>query len=57
MYYSEPCNKLAPKYEEAAGRLKENGDSGVLAKVDATENDKLIEKFGIDTYPTFFFFS
>lgn len=29
------CKKLAPEYAEAAKRLSENGESTVLAKVDA----------------------
>eukprot|EP01012_Entosiphon_sulcatum_P029606 TRINITY_DN3616_c0_g1_i1.p2 TRINITY_DN3616_c0_g1~~TRINITY_DN3616_c0_g1_i1.p2 ORF type:complete len:392 (-),score=102.21 TRINITY_DN3616_c0_g1_i1:12-1187(-) len=44
------CKDLAPKYSAAAARLQEHGLS--LAKVDATEESKLAEKYGISGYPT-----
>lgn len=43
---------LAPEYAKAALRLAETHPSVVLAKVDATEESELAERFGIDGFPT-----
>lgn len=43
------CKQLAPEYEKAAGEL---GDSVPLAKVDATMEKNLAERFEISGYPT-----
>lgn len=46
------CKKLAPEFETAAGKLKDEGI--VLANVDATleENKALASKYGIQGFPT-----
>lgn len=41
------CKKLAPEYSAAATQLAEKGASAKLAKVDATEQKELGQKFGI----------
>jgi len=47
------CKQLAPAYSEAATALKGDTDPKiVLAKVDATENKALAERYGIQGYPT-----
>ena len=43
------CKELAPAWAEAAGRLK---SKVALAKVDATEEEDLSEKFDVSGYPT-----
>uniref|UniRef100_A0A7S3CQC5 Protein disulfide-isomerase n=1 Tax=Strombidium rassoulzadegani TaxID=1082188 RepID=A0A7S3CQC5_9SPIT len=50
------CKKLAPEYAGAAEVLAKNDPPLSLAKVDATEQKKLAEKFGIQGFPTLFFF-
>ncbi|XP_059666073.1 protein disulfide isomerase-like 1-4 isoform X2 [Cornus florida] len=47
------CQALAPEYAAAATEL--NGEA-LLAKVDATEEYKLAQKYKIAGYPTMFFF-
>ena len=54
--YSGHCKQLAPEYAKAAQRLRENNPPYYIAKVDATENKQLAEKFGIRGFPTLFFF-
>ena len=41
------CKKLAPEYSAAAQQLAEKGASAKLAKVDATEQKELGQKFAI----------
>lgn len=49
------CKQLAPKYEQVANIFA--GDSEVLiAKVDATEEEELAQKFEVRGYPTIKFF-
>lgn len=50
------CKQLAPEYVKAAERLKNNDPAYYIAKVDATENDELAQRFGIKGFPTLFFF-
>eukprot|EP00892_Ulva_mutabilis_P003381 jgi/Ulvmu1/1414/UM011_0143.1 len=46
------CQTLAPEYAEAALRLAETHPNVVLAKVDATAESSLAERFGVDGFPT-----
>ncbi|CAN4114269.1 unnamed protein product [Withania somnifera] len=48
------CQALAPEYAAAATELK--GESVMLAKVDATEEAELVQKYDVQGYPTVFFF-
>lgn len=50
------CKKLTPEYEGAAEVLSKNDPPIALAKVDATEQKTLAEKYGIQGFPTLFWF-
>ena len=55
--YSGHCKKLAPEYAGAAQALAEQDPPLPLGKVDATEQKKIAEKFGIQGFPTLFWFT
>jgi protein disulfide-isomerase A1 len=50
------CKKLAPEYAGAAQELAKRDPPLSIAKVDATENKELGERFGIKGFPTLKFF-
>jgi len=50
------CKKLTPEYQAAAQKLKSSGSTVTLAKVDATVEQALGERFAIRGYPTLKFF-
>ncbi|KAE8899832.1 putative protein disulfide-isomerase [Phytophthora fragariae] len=49
------CKQLAPTYEEV-GAIFEGEDNVLIAKVDATENAALAERYNVKGYPTLFYF-
>lgn len=51
------CKQLAPEYEKAAQTMKSRKRKTKLAKVDATIEGGLAEKFGVKGYPTLFYFN
>lgn len=48
------CQALAPEYAAAATELK--GEGAILAKVDATEEEELAQKYEVQGFPTVYFF-
>ena len=50
------CKSLAPEYASAATTLKEKNSDIKLAKVDATKEKGLAEKFNIEGFPTLKYF-
>lgn len=48
------CQALAPEYAAAATELK--GDNVILAKLDATEDNEVAQKFDVQGFPTILFF-
>lgn len=49
------CTKLAPEFEQAAEELKGNGGPA-LASLDSEVGPLMMQKFGIDRYPTVLWF-
>jgi hypothetical protein len=47
---------MAPEYSSAALDLVKNDPPVVLAKVDATEEMQLVERFELSGYPTIYYF-
>lgn len=56
IFHSGHCKKLTPEYEGAAEVLSKNDPPIALAKVDATAEKTLAERFGIQGFPTLFWF-
>ena len=54
--YSGHCKKLTPEYAAAAKILGEKNPPLYLAKVDATENNALAERFEVKGFPTLHWF-
>ena len=54
--YSGHCKKLTPEYAAAATILAERNPPIHLAKVDATENNALSERFEVKGFPTLHWF-
>jgi protein disulfide isomerase len=50
------CKSLAPEYEKAAAVLAKNDPPIPLAKLDADKHQALAEKYGIEGFPTLFWF-
>ena len=55
-FYSGHCKKLAPEYAAAAEILAKEDPPQFLAKVDATVEKDVAEKYGIQGFPTLIFF-
>ena len=54
--FSGHCKTLAPEYVKAAKKLAEHTPPYYIAKVDATENKEIADKFEVKGFPTLFFF-
>ena len=54
--FSGHCKKLTPEYAAAASVLAEKNPPRYLAKVDATENKDLAERFEVKGFPTLIWF-
>ena len=50
------CKKLAPEYAAAAAELATQNPPIYIAKVDATENNALAERFEVKGFPTLIWF-
>ncbi|XP_044761964.1 protein disulfide-isomerase A5 [Coccinella septempunctata] len=51
------CKRMKPEYEKAASALKKEGVNGILAAVDATQEQALASRFSVKGYPTIKYFS
>ena len=51
-FFSGHCKKLTPEYIQAAETLAKNDPPFFVAKVDATEQKKVSEEFGVQGFPT-----
>ena len=56
LFFSGHCKRLEPEYSAAAEVLSKNDPPITLAKVDATAEKKLAERFGIQGFPTLYWF-
>ena len=54
--FSGHCKKLIPEYAGAAEELGKRDPPMFVAKVDATENKELGERFSVQGFPTLIFF-
>ena len=55
-FYSGHCKSLAPEYAKAAATLAKLDPPQYVAKVDATENEALAQRFEVQGFPTLHFF-
>ena len=55
-HLSGHCKKLAPEYAAAAEVLAKNDPPLFIAKLDATVEKEVAEKYGIQGFPTLIFF-
>ncbi|KAL5009597.1 hypothetical protein ScPMuIL_011902 [Solemya velum] len=46
------CKKMKPEFQDAAIKLREDGEDGVLAAVDATKSPTIANQLGVKGYPT-----
>jgi protein disulfide-isomerase A1 len=54
--FSGHCKKLTPEYAAAAAILEKQDPPMYVAKVDATENNALAERYQVKGFPTLFWF-
>ena len=50
------CKALKPEYAAAADILKDSNPNVIVAKIDATANEKIAQRYEVQGYPTFKFF-
>lgn len=50
------CRKLAPTWEDLATKAKKEGKPWRVAKVNALNEEKVARKYGINAFPTIYFF-
>lgn len=51
------CKKLEPEYTKAAAKLKADGATTVLAKVDATQETRIAKEYEVKGFPTMKYFT
>ena len=54
--FSVHCKTFAPEYVKTAKKLGENTPPYYIAKLDATDDKEVAERFGVKKFPTIFFF-